>query len=177
MSMLLEPPIVLNGELSLADVLVANKLMQPSRRRMFLLTIYVFAAVVLFSIGYAVQPFDEGWPVWLFATGIVVYGLILIYPAYRDRSLIQRAWKTKTGVFHPVDTTITKDGLTILEPHREITVGWDHFVAALTSPTVIFLFPSEGWILFGRSRFANEYDWNRFKAYVDDRFPIKPRLV
>ena len=63
------------------------------------------------------------------------------------------------------------------EPHAEINVEWQHFVAALTSPTVIFVFPSEGWILFGRSRFADEYDWNRFKTYVDDRFPVKPRLV
>lgn len=177
MSMLLEPPIVLKGELSLADVLAANKLMQPSRRRLVLLTTYVVAACVLFAIGYTAQPFDEGWPVWLFAVGLVVYALILIYPACRDRYFIQRSWKTKTGVFHPVDTTITSDGLVIREPHSEINVGWDHFVAALSSPTVVFLFPPEGWILFGRSRFADEYDWNRFKAFVDDRFPVKPRLV
>ena len=177
MSMLLEPPLVLKGELSLADVLAANKLMQPSRRRLVLLTTYVLAAAMLFCIGYVVQPFDEGWPVPLFAVGLVVYALILIYPAYRDRSVIKRSWKTKTGVFHPVDTTITKDGLIIREPHSEINVGWDHFVAALTSSTVVFLFPPEGWILFGRSRFADEYDWNRFKTYVEDRFPIKPRLV
>jgi hypothetical protein len=177
MSMLLEPPIVLKGELSLADVLAANKLMQPSRRRMFLLTIYVLAAGVLFSLGYALRSVDEEWTVWLFAAGLVVYGLILFYPAYRDRALIQRSWKTKTGVFHPVDTTIARDGLVIREPHSDINIGWDHFVAAMTAPTVVFLFPPEGWILFGRSRFADEYDWNRFKAFVDDRYPIKPRLV
>jgi len=177
MSTLLEPPIVLGGELSLGDVLTANRLLQPGGRKAALLTTYVIAAVVLFSLGYALQPFDEDWTTSLFATCVVIYGVVLSYPACRDRYRLRQAWKSKTGVFHPVDSTITKDGLVIREPHAEIKVEWQHFVAALASPTVVFLFPSEGWILFGRSRFADEYDWNRFKAFVEDRYPIKPRLV
>ena len=58
-----------------------------------------------------------------------------------------------------------------------ITVEWPHFIAALTGPNVVFLFPKEGWILFGRSRFADERDCNRFKTFVEDRWPIKPRFV
>jgi hypothetical protein len=177
MSTLLEPPIVLRGELSLADVLTANRMLQAPKRRNLVASAYIFLASIAASVAMAVRTFDEDWGDWTLIGVVVVFFAIYFIPLSITRYRLRRSWKRKEGVFHPVETTIANEGLLITQPHTTIQVEWPRFVAALTSPTVILLFPSEGWILFGRSRFADERDWNRFKAYVDDRYPIKPRLV
>jgi len=177
MSSLLEPPIVLRGELSLADVVTADRLLQSGRQRKPVASFGVLVASVVVALGITVHSFNEEFGVWILAGSLVVAALIFAAPTCLNRYRLHQSWKRKEGIFNPVETTISNDGLLITQPHTTIQVEWPRFIAALTSPRVIFLFPSEGWILFGRSRFADEYDWNRFKAYVDDRYPIKPRLV
>lgn len=177
MSLLLEPPIVLRGELSMNDVLTANQMLKSDKKRRVVASAYIFLGSIAASVAMAVRTFSEELSNSIFITFAVLFPAVYLIPLAIGRYRLLQAWKQKVDVFRQVDTTITNDGLVITEPHTVITVEWPRFVAALTSPTVIFLFPETGWILFGRSRFADEHDWNRFRAFVDDRYPIKPRLV
>ena len=177
MSMLLEPPIVLRGELTMADMAAANRLLQSKRPRKVVPALYVAVASLIVAFGIMLHDFDVEWTDWAFGGAIVGFGLLLGGRSLLARYKLHQSWKRKDGVFRQVDTTITTEGLLITEPHSVIKVEWAHFFGAVTAPTVIFLFPKDGWILFGRSRFTDERDWNRFKAFVEDRWPVAPRFA
>ena len=177
MSLLLDPPIVLSGELSLADVLAANRLLESRRPRKHQGGVRVAAASLAVALGVTVSGFEESLIVWTMGFALAAAAAIYLIPAFVNRAKLHRLWKRKEGVFRVVNTTIGPDGLTITEPHSTITVEWPHFVAALMGPNVLYLFPKEGWILFGRSRFADDRDWNRFRAFVEDRWPVAPRFM
>jgi len=177
MSMLLDPPIALKGELTLADVLTANRLLESQRPRKYTGGIRACFAALAVAFAITASGFDEPWVAWGVAGALAVAAAVYFVPSLKTRLELHRSWKRKEGVFRQVDTTIAPEGLRIAEPHATITVEWPHFVGALMGPTTIFLFPKEGWILFGRSRFTDERDWNRFKAFVEDRWPVRPRFV
>jgi hypothetical protein len=177
MTMLLDPPFSLTGELSLADVRAANRLLESRRPRKYRGGLRVAVASLGAGFGIAAAGFNDPLVDGAIILGLVAFALLFFIPVLANRNRLRRSWQRKDGVFRPVNTTIGPQGLRITEPHSTITVEWAHFIAAITGPSVVYVFPKEGWILFGRSRFADERDWNRFKTFVEDRWPVAPRLV
>src|SRR5690242_9137121 len=110
MSLLLEPPIVLRGELSMADVLIANRMLQSNKRRMVVASAYIFLASIVVSISLAVRTYNENWSDWIFIGAAVVFPAFYFIPLLIARYRLRQAWKQKVDVFRQVDTTITNDG-------------------------------------------------------------------
>src|SRR5689334_2752664 len=111
MSLLLEPPIVLRGELSMADVLTANRMLKSNKKRMAVASAYIFLASLAASVSLAVRTYDENWSNWILIGAAVVFPAVYFIPLLIGRYRLLQAWKQKVDVFRQVDTTITSDGL------------------------------------------------------------------
>jgi hypothetical protein len=172
MSQLLEPPIELRGELSKADVLTADRMLTPKKKRVIAAAAALVLSALIVAVGVSVRQADEKVSDRVFLVGSIVIAFMLVWRVAVPRYRIHRAWATRSGIFDVSDTTISNDGVLMKVPHATHRAEWPLFFAAMTRPTAVILFYPGAWMLFARSRFSSEHDWNRFTAFVQQRFEI-----
>jgi hypothetical protein len=172
MSHLLEPPIELRGELSKEDVLTADGMLTPKRKKITAVAAALVLAALIVTVGVSVRQADEKVSDRVFLVGSFVLAFMLVWRVAVPRYRIHRAWTTRTGIFDVSDTTLSNDGVLMKVPYATHRAEWPLFFAAMTRPTAVILFYPGAWMLFARSRFSCEQDWNRFTAFVQQRFEI-----
>ena len=166
MSHLLEPPIVLKGELSKADVLTAERMLTTKRSKVVKASAYLTLIALALGVGISLREYDENVSDWIFLGTFVVLSALLLVPFLLTRYRVHWAWVRKVGIFDCAETTISNDGLVMKLPHAISNIEWAMFFAAMIRPRAIILFYPGAWMLFARSRFADDHEWNRFTAYV-----------
>lgn len=174
--MSLEPPIVLTGELTPDDVRRAWRLAEGVGTKWWIVPLAIVLATILvvgLLIGWSAREFDAaaGDRILFFVcSAAVVPPLVVGGFRLRNRALFRRAWRTKTGWFTPVETTLDETGLTSTMPHASSRYGWPLFERVRLAPGLIVLFMAEGgWMFFARSRFGSDEEWERFVAFVESR--------
>jgi len=172
MSHLLEPPITLKGDLSKADVLTADEMLTTKRRKVVRLSTLAAVLALVLGVGASLREYDEDVSNWIFFGAMIVFPGLLLAPILLTRHRIHQAWATKTGIFDVAETTISNDGINQRLPHAVSQAEWAMFYAAMVRPTAVILFYHSSWMLFARSRFADEQEWNRFSTFVQQRFEI-----
>lgn len=172
MSHLLEPPITLAGELSKEDVLTADRMLTTRQRKRKRASTFIAAVGLFVGLGLWLREHDEEASDRVFLAAIIVLPVFVFAPVLIARYRVHQAWTFKTGIFAVADTTIANDGIVMKLPHAVSNIEWPMFFAAMIRPTAIILFYQGAWMLFARSRFPTEHDWNRFTAFVQQRFEI-----
>jgi hypothetical protein len=172
MSHLLDPPIVLAGELSKDDVLTADRMLTTKQRKRTRASTFIAALGLFVGLGIWLREHDEEASDRVFLAAMVVLPVFAFAPILIARYRVHQAWTTKSGIFACAETTITNDGLVMRMPHAVSNAEWAMFYAAMIRPTAIILFYEGAWMLFARSRFPDESDWIRFTSFVQLRFEI-----
>jgi hypothetical protein len=169
---LLDPPIVLAGELSKADVMTANGMLTTRKRKVTSAAAFVALLALVVGAGISVREFDEKMSDLVFLGAMLVFPVLALTPFFLARYRVHQAWTTRTGIFDCYETTVSNDGIVMKAPHAVHQAEWPMFFAAMIRPTAIILFYPGAWMLFARSRFADEFEWNRFTAFVQQRFEV-----
>ncbi len=173
--MSLDPPITLTGELTLDDVRIGWRLAEASiwsrLRRAFLILVTLGCVILLWRIGVTKEDHGPGFSDrMLIVLCVVVPTTIVIWYFWR-RNQLQRAWEQKEQIFRRIETTISENGLMMLQAHRRSEIQWPFFNSFRRTENLIILYHSDSWMLFARSRFGSQADWERFVSFVETNFP------
>jgi hypothetical protein len=167
-----DAPIILDGELTPADVRTAIRLAGGSKRRLLLGLIGLTLFVVLFvTLGLLIRPHHRESGDRVLLTALIAPTLIAV-PVGWHRYRLHQARKNKTGVFDQRgESTISDDGFCFRKPNAESQLAWDLFTGFRRNDCVVVLFFNGSWMYVAKSRFSNIADWNRFVSFVDRYVP------
>jgi hypothetical protein len=169
-----EEHIALTGELSIKDARQGVRLMNAS----FIGKLF-HAAVILGMLGCL----WELWQLVMFTDAEDLSGsdeiLIAICFTFPSLLLMRYAWvherwrhlrEKKFFYFRPSATVLHSSGISLSTESYRAEYAWEYFTEFRRTDRVVVLFSSGGGMFFGRSRFANDADWERFVNFVESRF-------
>jgi hypothetical protein len=166
-----EQPIALVGELTVDDARQGMRLAQASiwTKLVRASSILIVLGCLLFLWSIVFSTGDQDWSssdcVLIAVCVLVPIVLIVRYALGRDQ--LHRAWEQKVGIFQRASTIINADGVTIQLAYAQTAIGWKHFTDFRRTENVVVLFTSGSWMLFGRSRFGSDTEWERFVSFVE----------
>lgn len=82
----------------------------------------------------------------------------------------QRLWERKLLYFRPMETRLHADGVSFNAQAYRAECAWEYFTEFRRTNRVVVLFSTGGGMFFGRSRFANDADWEKFVNFVEASF-------
>jgi hypothetical protein len=115
----------------------------------------------------AVTPNDPG------SYALLPVAMLMATLALRRRWLLRRDWTRQHGVFARLERWITEEGLQRKTEEGWTATPWSDFSRIRVSQRVLLLYfhASMSYLIFPRSLFAGEDEWNVFVRFLRDRLP------
>ena len=161
-------PIVAEGSTSRADALHA---LQLTRRNVRTFVIFLLYAGLLGLVLYAAQ----GKQIELWINLLVALPLMLLIFVLLPRAQVGTLFRRGAPLFAPHRCEISPSGIVVTTATARSEQSWQAFSRYLKSDRVVVLYHGGGFLLsiFARVQFAEDDDWQRFVALVEQNVPRK----